>query len=176
MRVLNSWGTDSNDDNSVGIDADGSGGGVADPPAQKLPPRLPRGGPDGEGRQLWQPPHPPPQGHGRRLAPSGPSAGRRLAPPRRAPGGNAGKGCIGVHPAQVGARLRLNAPQQGGNGGGVGLAMGRGSGWDRGQLGDLPVPAGARRCRRQRCLRQCGVNGGVIDACGGGVSSLRAAN
>jgi hypothetical protein len=35
-----------------------------------------------------------------------------------------------------------------------------------GRLGDLPAPAGARRRRRRS--RRCGVDGGVVDACGGG--------
>ena len=34
----------------------------ADPPAQQPPPPSPRCGPAGKGRQLWQHPHPPPQG------------------------------------------------------------------------------------------------------------------
>jgi len=38
--------------------------GGADPPAQQPPPRSPRGGPAGEGCQLQQPPHPPPQVRG----------------------------------------------------------------------------------------------------------------
>ena len=91
-----------------------------------------------------------------------------LALPRRAPGGNAGKGCVGVHPAQVGARLRLDAPQQGGNRGGLVLAVGCGSGQGGGQLGNLPAPAGARRRHRRCCLQWCGINGGIVDACGGG--------
>jgi len=113
--------------------------GGADPPAQQPPPRLPRGGPAGEGRQLRQPPHPPPQGRCRRSAPRSPSAGTRVAPPRRAPGDDAGEGCVGAHPARGGARLRLDAPRRGGNGGGVGSAVGRGDGRGGGHLGDLPV-------------------------------------
>ena len=84
---------------------------------------------------------------------------------------------VGAHPARVGTRLRLDAPQQGGNGGDVGLAVGRGGGRGGGQLGDLPAPAGARCHRRRRRLLRCRVDGGVVDACvGGGVSSFRAAN
>jgi hypothetical protein len=38
-----------------------------------------------------------------------------------------------------------------------------------GRLGDLPEPAGARRRhRRRRRSRRCRVDGGVVDACGGG--------
>ena len=44
----------------------------------------------------------------------------------------------------------------------------RGGGRGGGRLGNLPEPAGARRrCRRHRS-RRCRVNGGVVDACGGG--------
>jgi len=68
------------------------------------------------------------------------------------------------------ARLRLDAPQRGGNGGGVGSVVGRGGGRGGGRLGDLPAPAGARRRRGRRCLRWCGVNSGIVNACGGGVS------
>ncbi len=89
-----------------------------------------------------------------------PRSSRRALTPRR----------VGAHPARVGTRLRLDAPQQGGNGGGVGLAVGRGGGRGGDQLGDLPAPAGARRHRRRRRLRRCRVDGGVVDACGGGVS------
>ncbi len=84
-----------------------------------------------------------------------PRLSRRALTPRRA----------GAHPAQVGARLRLDAPRQGGNGGGVGSAVGFGGGRGGGWLGNLPAPAGARR---RRCSRWCRVDGGVIDACGGG--------
>jgi hypothetical protein len=70
--------------------------GGGDPPAQQLPPRLPGGGPAGKGRQLRQPPHPPPQGRGRWSAPRSPAAGTRVVPPQRAPGGNAGKVRVGA--------------------------------------------------------------------------------
>jgi len=89
--------------------------GGADPLAQQPPPRSPRGVPAGKGRQLWRPPHPPPLGRCQRSAPRGPAAGTRVVPPRRAPGGDAGKGCVGAHPARVDARLRLDAPRRGGN-------------------------------------------------------------
>ena len=60
-----------------------------------------------------------------------------------------------------------------------GRGFGRGGGRGGGRLGDLPEPAGAcrrrRRRRRQRRLRWCRVDGGIVDACGGGVSSFRAA-
>jgi hypothetical protein len=75
---------------------------------------------------------------------------------------------VGAHPARVGARLRLDSPQRGGNGGGVGSAVRCGGGRGRGQLGNLPAPAGARHRRCRRCSRRCRVDGGVIDACGGG--------
>ena len=89
-----------------------AGGGVgADPPAQQPPPCLPRGRPAGEGHQLRNPPHPPPQGRGWRLAPHGLAAGTRVATPRRAPGGNAKEGCVGVHPLEL-ARLRFDAPDK----------------------------------------------------------------
>jgi hypothetical protein len=51
----------------------------ADPPAQQPPPPSPRCGPAGKGRQLWQHPHTPPQGRGRRSALCGPAAGTRVA-------------------------------------------------------------------------------------------------
>ena len=59
----------------------------------------------------------------------------------------------------------------------------RGGGRGGGRLSDLPEPAGARRRRRRhrhhshrrRRSRRCRVDGGVVDACGGGVSSFRAA-
>jgi hypothetical protein len=62
-------------------------------------------------------------------------------------------------------RRRCSPPRRGGNGGGVGSAVGRGGGRGGGRLGDLPAPAGARRRRRRS--RRCGVDGGVVDACGG---------
>ena len=52
MRMLISWGTDNDEDGSAGINADSSGGGGADPPAQQPLPRSLRGGPAGKGRQL----------------------------------------------------------------------------------------------------------------------------
>jgi hypothetical protein len=51
-----------------------------------------------------------------------PRSSRRALTPRR----------VGAHPARVGARLRLDAPRRGGNGGGVGsdaVAGGAGADW-----------------------------------------------
>ena len=110
MLVLISWGMEDDDGDGVWINADSGGGGGADPPAQQPPPCSPRGRPAGKGRQLWRPPHPPPQGHGQRLAPHGPAADTPVTLPRCAPGGNKGEGCVGAHPTQVGVCLRLNAP------------------------------------------------------------------
>jgi hypothetical protein len=97
---------------------------------------------------------------GWRSAPRCPAAGTHILPPQLAPGGDAGKGCVG----RFGVRVRLDAPRRGGNGGVVGSAAGCGGNRGGGQLGDLPAPAGARRRRRQRYSQRCGVNGG------GGVS------
>jgi len=97
-----------------------------------------------------------------------PWADTRVAPPRRALESDAGKGCIGAHPARVSARLRLDTTRRGRNGGGVGLAVGCGSGRGGGQLGNLPAPAGARPRHRQRRSQGCGIDSGVVDACGGG--------
>ena len=87
-----------------------------------------------------------------------PPSSRRALTPRQ----------VGAHPARVSARLCLDAPRRGRNGGGVGSdAVAGGAGG--GRLGDLPAPAGARRrCRRRRLSQRCHVDGGVIDACVGG--------
>ena len=98
MRVLISWGTDDNDNNVVGIDTNSGGwGGQIGPPSSRR--HACRGADLLAKDASYDNFRTPPQGHGRWLAPCGPAAGTGVAPPWRAPGGDAGKGCIGAHPA-----------------------------------------------------------------------------
>jgi len=90
---------------------------------------------------------------------------------------DAGEGCVGAHPTRVGARLRLDAPQRGGNGGGVIRRWDAAAGW-----------AGAdwttclRLLERAAAATDVAHNGAALTAalltcvCGGGVSSFRSAN
>jgi hypothetical protein len=85
-----------------------------------------------------------------------PGSSRRALTPRR----------VGAHPARVGARLRLVPPRRGRNGGGVGSdAVAGGAGADWATCLRL-LERRRRRCRSRRCR----VDGGVVDACGVGMS------
>jgi hypothetical protein len=95
-----------------------------------------------------------------------PRSSRRALTPRR----------VGAHPARVGARLRLNAPQRGGNGGGVGSdAVAGGAGADWATCLSL-LERAAAAASDVACDSAASTAASSTRVCGGGVSSFRAAN
>jgi hypothetical protein len=96
-----------------------------------------------------------------------PRSSRRALTPRR----------VGAHPARVGARLRLDAPRRGGNGGGVGSdAVAGGAGADWATCLSLLERAAAAAAAADVARDGAALTAASSTSVGGGVSSFRAAN